>query len=230
VAAVFNDNGSGVKGDLKAVVRTILLDSEARADAGLTDPAFGKLREPLLRFIQWARSFGLTSADDSWNIGDLSDPATRLGQSPLRAPSVFNFFRPGYVPPNSPLGDRSLAAPEFQITTESSVAGYVNFMQKNIASGIAGMKADYAAIAPFVDDSAALLAELNVLLAAGQLSAPTLASPLKASNAPSGCAELAQPWPKVPLVPHGHCRPVPSAVQTVSTMLLQPCHRAPITS
>jgi uncharacterized protein (DUF1800 family) len=176
VAAVFNDNGSGVKGDLKAVVRAILLDAEARGDAALTDPAFGKLREPLLRFIQWARSFGLASADDTWNIGDLSDPATRLGQSPLRAPSVFNFFRPGYVPPNSALGDLALAAPEFQITTESSVAGYVNFMQKNIALGIAGMKADYSALLPLVADSAALLAELNVLLAAGELSAATLAS------------------------------------------------------
>jgi uncharacterized protein (DUF1800 family) len=182
VAAVFNDNGSGVKGDLKAVVRAILLDSDARSDAALADPAFGKLREPLLRFIQWARTFGLASADDSWNIGDLSDPATRLGQSPLRAPSVFNFFRPGYVPPNSALGQQSLAAPEFQITTESSVAGYVNFMQKIIPGGIAGMKADYSAIAAFVSDSAALLAELGVLLAAGQLSAPTLAALSSALN------------------------------------------------
>jgi len=176
VATVFNDNGSGVKGDLRAVVRAILLDDEARDDAGLTNPTFGKLREPLLRFIQWARSFGLTSADDSWNVGDLSDPATRLGQSPLRAPSVFNFFRPGYVPPNSALGDRALTAPEFQITTESSVAGYVNFMQRSIAQGIGGMKADYAALMPLVNDSAALLAELNVLLAAGQLSLATLAT------------------------------------------------------
>ena len=176
VATVFNNNGSGVKGDLQAVVRTILLDDEARGAAGLTDPAFGKLREPLLRFIQWARSFGLTSADDSWNVGDLSDPATRLGQSPLRAPSVFNFFRPGYVPPNSALGDRALHAPEFQITTESSVAGYVNFMQKTIGQGIGGMKADYAALVALAGDSAALLAELNVLLAAGQLSGATLAA------------------------------------------------------
>ena len=176
VATVFNDNGSGVKGDLKAVLSAILLDSEARSDGGLADTSFGKLREPLVRFIQWARCFGLTSADDSWNIGDLSDPATRLGQSPLRAPSVFNFFRPGYVPPNSAIGDRALAAPEFQITTESSVAGYVNFMQRNIANGIAGMKADYGVLSGLISDSAALLAELNVLLAAGELSAATLAS------------------------------------------------------
>ena len=176
VATVFNATGGASKGDLKAVLKAILLDDEARSSAGLTDPAFGKLREPVLRFVQWARTFGATSTDDSWNIGDLSDPATRLGQSPLRSPSVFNFFRPGYVPPNSPIGARSLNAPEFQITTESSVAGYLNFMQRAISIGTAGMKADYSALAPLLTDSAALLAELNVLLAASQLSAATLAS------------------------------------------------------
>ena len=176
VAAKFKDNGSGQKGDLKTVIKTILLDTEARSDAGLTNPAFGKLREPVLRFVQWARSFGVTSTDDTWTIGDLSDPAVRLGQSPLRAPSVFNFFRPGYVPPNSPIAARALNAPEFQITTESSVAGYVNFMQKAIASGVAGLKANTTFLMPLVNDSAALLAELNVLLAAGQLSGTTLNS------------------------------------------------------
>lgn len=180
VAAVFNDNGSGAKGDLKAVVRAILLDTEARSDANLANPSFGKLREPVVRFIQWARTFGLTSPGDSWSLGDLSDPATRLGQNPLRAPSVFNFFRPGYVPPNSSLGSAGITAPEFQITTESSVAGYVNFMQGAVSMGVAGSKANYAALLPLVADSAALLAELNVLLAAGQLSVATLAS-LKAA-------------------------------------------------
>ena len=174
VAAAFDNNGAGVKGDLRAVVRAVLLDPEARSDAGLADPAFGKLREPVLRFVQWARSFGLADSTDQWRIGDLSDPATKLGQSPLRAPSVFNFFRPGYVPPNTGIGART--APEFQITTESSVAGYLNFMQGCIGSGIAGLRADDAALRPLVADAGALLAELNLLLAAGQLSAATLAA------------------------------------------------------
>ena len=176
VAAKFKDNGAGQKGDLKAVIKAILLDTEARSDAGLADPASGKLREPVLRFVQWARSFNVSSVDDTWPIGDLSDAAAKLGQSPLRAPSVFNFFRPGYVPPNSPIAVRSLNAPEFQITTESSVAGYVNFMQKTITSGIAGLKANTTFLMPLVGDSAALLAELNVLLAAGQLSGSTLSA------------------------------------------------------
>lgn len=174
VAATFNNNGSGVKGDLRAVLRAVLLDTEARADVAVTDPTFGKLREPMIRFVQWARTFGVTDVTDEWKIGDLTDPATKLGQSPLRSPSVFNFFRPGYVPPNSPIGART--APEFQITTESSVAGYVNFMQGAISNGVSGLKADYTSIRTVVSDSAALLAELNVVLAAGQLSAATLAS------------------------------------------------------
>ncbi len=176
VAARFKDNGAGQNADMKAVIKAILLDAEARSDTGVTNPAFGKLREPVVRFVQWARTFGVTSVDDTWPIGDLSDPASKLGQSPLRAPSVFNFFRPGYVPPNSPIAASALNAPEFQITTESSVAGYVNFMQKAIANGASGLKANTAFLMPLVNDSAALLAELNVLLAAGQLSSTTLAA------------------------------------------------------
>ena len=174
VAGVFNNNGSGVKGDLRAVIRAVLLDTEARADASLADPTFGKLREPMIRFVQWARTFGITDSTDLWRIGDLTDPATRLGQSPLRSPSVFNFFRPGYVPPNSPIGARTV--PEFQITTESSVAGYINFMQSVISTGVVGLFPDYSTIRALVSDSTALLAELNIVLAGGQLSAATLAS------------------------------------------------------
>ena len=174
VAAAFDGGGQRARGDMKATITAILTDPEAVSDAGLTNPAAGKLREPVLRFLQWARTFGLVSANDSWNVGNLIDPASELAQSPLRSPSVFNFFRPGYVPPNTALGAAGITAPEFQITTESSVAGYLNFMQSAIAFGIGGMRADYSALEPLVDDSAALLAEVNVLLAAGQLSAATL--------------------------------------------------------
>jgi uncharacterized protein (DUF1800 family) len=170
VSASFADNGAGVRGDLAAVVRAVLLDPEARSDAALTDPAFGKLREPMLRFVQWARTFGATDATGRWRIGDLSDPATRLGQSPMRAPSVFNFFRPGYMPPNTALS--AMTVPEFQITTESSVAGYINFLQGCISNGYKGLRADYSAIRSKVGDPAALVADLNLLLAGGQL-APT---------------------------------------------------------
>ena len=175
VAAVFNDDGSGVKGNLKAVVKAILLDAEARSSANLTSTSFGKQREPILRLAAWARATGATSAADAWTVGNTSDPATRLAQSPLRSGSVFNFFRPGYVPPNSAIGTAGLIAPEFQITNESSVVGYVNYMQNVVKNGAGDVKSAYAALLPMADTAPALVDEFNVVLAAGQLSAATVA-------------------------------------------------------
>ncbi|GGC67408.1 hypothetical protein GCM10011396_12990 [Undibacterium terreum] len=190
IATVFNNDGSGVKGNLKAVIRALLLDTEARiapAAANTTAPSFGKLREPILRFTAWARAYGASSAADTWIIGDTSDPSTRLAQSPLRSPSVFNFYRPGYVPPNSAIAAASLEAPEFQITNESSVVGYVNYMQRAVSKGISDVKADYSSLLPLADNPQALLNEINTVLAAGQVGSSNLALMVGAINAmPTG--------------------------------------------
>ncbi len=204
VAAVFSDNGAGVRGDLKAVLRAILLDPEARSLVNAATPTFGKLREPVIRFLSWARAFRATSASDAWTIGDLSDPATRLAQSPMRSPSVFNFFRPGYVPPNSPIASAGLLGPEFQITTESSVAGYVNFMQKAVSgSGVGDLKSGYASLLPLAADSRALLDELNLVLAASQLPAATistLAAALDGISVGTDAGKLNRIWAALTLV------------------------------
>ena len=181
VAGVFNNNGAGVRGDLKAVVAAVLLDTEARDAAKPTVPAWGKQREPMLRLVQWARTFAATSPGDAWAVGDLSDPATRLGQSPLRSQSVFNFFRPGYVPPNTTLATQGLTAPEFQLTNESTVAGYLNFMLTTIRAGFNSNNGGlappaYTAELALVNDPTALTDRLNLLLCAGQLGAATLAT------------------------------------------------------
>jgi uncharacterized protein (DUF1800 family) len=187
VATAFLNDGSGTPGNLKAVLKAILLDDEARNVANLTATNFGKLREPVLRLAAWARAFGASSPSDAWAVGDTSDPATRLGQSPLRSPTVFNFFRPGYVPPNSAIGTAALVAPEFQITNESSVVGYVNYMQTAVSTGLGDLKGDYTALQALADDARALLDELNLVLAANQLSAATLALIKPALDAmPSG--------------------------------------------
>ena len=200
VAAAFANNGSGVRGDLRAVITAVLLDPEARGSAGLTDPRFGRLREPMVRFVQWGRSFGLRSARDSWKIGDMSDPATRLGQSPLRSPSVFNFFRPGYVPPSTAMASAGQVAPEFQIVTETSVSGYLNFMQGAIRYGLWVNAPDlpynasnanngfditctYASLQPLATDAAALVRKVALLLSAGQVGAATQARIVSALNA-----------------------------------------------
>lgn len=200
VAAAFNNNGAGVRGDLRTVWNAILLDDEARGPAGLTQPGFGKLREPMLRLAQWGRTFGAKSAYGSWKIDDLSDAGTQLGQSPLRSPSVFNFFRPGYVPPGTALAASGTPAPEFQLVSESTVAGYLNFMTETIRGGLWAdgpnvpygdsnatdgydIKASYSAELAIVIDATALVNRLNLLLCAGQLSAATRTLFINALNA-----------------------------------------------
>src|SRR3954468_16967193 len=79
VATVFNNDGKGARGNLRAVIRTLLLDVEARGIAA--GSSSGKLREPMLRFCGWARAYGVTSPGGAWAIGNTSDPATRLAQS-----------------------------------------------------------------------------------------------------------------------------------------------------
>ncbi|MYM31143.1 DUF1800 family protein [Duganella sp. CY15W] len=174
VAAVFSNDGKGVKGSLKAVLRAVLLDKEARTAPTTANTSYGKLREPMLRMLAWARAYRATSATDVWAIGNTSDASARLGQSPLRSPSVFNFYRPGYVPPNGAVAAAGLVAPEFQLTNESSVVGYVNYMQRAVSKGIADVKADYSSLLPLAGDAKALLGEINLVLAAGQLSSGTL--------------------------------------------------------
>ena len=184
VAAVFGNNGAGVRGDLSSVFKAILLDEEARSSAGLTQLEYGKLREPMLRLVQWARSFGVSSTSGDWKIGDLSNAATQLGQSPLRSPSVFNFFRPGYVPPATALST-GVVAPEFQGVSESSVGGYLNYMMTLISNGLnsGDIKAAYTAELALAIDAVALVRRLNLLLCAGQLSAANQTLIVNALNA-----------------------------------------------
>jgi len=184
VAASFGNNGAGVRGDLRAVWTAILLDEEARGTAGLADLRFGKLREPMLRLVQWARTFGATSAAGSWKVSSTSNPASQLGQSPLRAPSVFNFFRPGFVPASAVLA--AVQAPEFQLVNETTVSGYLNYMQGVIRNGISCPRPDVPQIAsggPYLFDvqagyaeelalagrAAALAAHVGLVLCGGPL-------------------------------------------------------------
>ena len=134
------------------------------------------MREPITRLTGWARAFGATSPSDAWAIGDTSSAANRLGQSAGRSQSVFNFFRPGYTPPNTAISARSLVAPEFQITNEVSTIAYINYMQALIQNGAGDFKANYTDILTKAADSQALVDQVNLLVAAGQLSAATIAT------------------------------------------------------
>jgi uncharacterized protein (DUF1800 family) len=164
ISAVFANNGSGVRGDLRAVVRAILLDAEARTPSAAS--SYGKLREPVMRLTGWARAFNANSPSGAWPIGDTSSTSNRLGQSPGRSPSVFNFFRPGYTPPNSAIATAGLVAPEFQITNEPSVIAYVNYMAVLATTGTGDFRPDYADMVALAADSAALVDEVDILLGA----------------------------------------------------------------
>ena len=171
VTRVFRDTG----GDLKAVIRAVLMDPLARrALSGTAAVRRSKLREPMLRFVQWARLVQLRSTDNRWSVGDLS-ASDRLGQSPLRSPSVFNFFRPGHVPLNSGVSADGFVAPEFQITNESTVIGYANFMLNHIAgSPQQGLVVDYTEWLPLASDPAKLVDRLNLQLAGRALAAASV--------------------------------------------------------
>ncbi len=135
VAAAFDDNGRGERGDLFAVVKAILLDPEARRDPAKAPPSFGKLREPIIRQAHLWRALD-GRPDEGELVGDVY-PEYNHGQAPLRAPSVFNFFRPDYAPPGE-ISRKGLVAPEFQILTDTYVTRDSNSVLYRLFSGYPG--------------------------------------------------------------------------------------------
>jgi uncharacterized protein (DUF1800 family) len=175
VAAAFNNNGAGVRGDLKAVWTAILTDAEARTLS--TSANAGKVREPIVRAVQWGRTFNVSSVSGNWLLYGQGGSDYGLAQEPLRSPSVFNFFRPGYVPPNTAIASAGLVAPEFQLHDEVSNAGYINYLADFVSSTFGyrnDIKPDYSALLPIASDAKALVDWVNLHLTANQLSANTL--------------------------------------------------------
>ena len=121
--------GNGERGDMKATIAAILFDEEARAEPENLSNTFGKVREPIIRFTNWARAFevGTVTPEYSLNLWNTSG-SDRLAQHAFKSPSVFNFFRPGYVAPGTLTGERGLTMPEMQIINATSITGYANFM------------------------------------------------------------------------------------------------------
>lgn len=168
--------GSGQRGDMQAVVAAILLDDEARDAAMSSDPSFGKIREPVLRFTHWARAFGVSDTDveNARRTRDTRAP-DRLNQQAYRSPSVFNFYRPGFVLPGSESAAQGLTAPELQITTASSVTGYANFMERFITGSESDTDflPDYAEELRLASDPAALVDHLDLIFTYGSLDTQT---------------------------------------------------------
>ena len=183
VAAAFNDNGAGVRGDLKAVWRAILLDEEARGAATLQSTTHGKVREPMVRVLQWLRTFGVRSRSGDWGYWPMPYGEARqwYGQRAFVPPSVFNWYRPGYVPPGTAMAAAGATAPEFQILNESSVSQWINAIDDlNLITSDpeqfpwCDWQANFGAERAIAHDTPALMRRLNLLLAAGQISDATM--------------------------------------------------------
>lgn len=183
-SAAFINNGQGVRGDLARVIYNILMDAEARDINTASSATFGKVREPVIRMTNWMRAFGATSVSGNYLLNSTS-ANTSLGQSALASPSVFNFFRPGYVPPNTRLGAQNLLAPEFQIVDEVTVAGYANTMQTAIGTGIGtsnDVRSAYTREIAIAADANALADRMNRMLLYGQMSSSLRARIVESVN------------------------------------------------
>ena len=165
VTAKFNDNGHGVYGDLGAVIKAVLLDDEARYGAA-PPPApyvFGKVREPLLTLTALYRYYNAAPADGVFTMAVTN--FDNYLQTPLGAPSVFNFYLPDYHPPGE-IGAAGLYAPEFQITNESSAFSVANDLRARAAAYYGNPNNTPATIAPDLSGLQALAGTPAALVAA----------------------------------------------------------------
>jgi uncharacterized protein (DUF1800 family) len=180
VASVFNDNGSGVRGDMKALITAVLIDPEARrgddpASAVGTD---GHLQEPILYMTGLLRAFGATS-DGS----NLAYYGSGMGQEALYAPSVFNFYSPSYVIPGT-----TIYGPEFQILTTATSLNRVNWTNSYVFGSIGpGTTVSFSNYATQASQPSALLSSLNTLMLHGSMSSDMQSAILTAmQSVPSG--------------------------------------------
>ncbi len=172
IAAVFDNNGRGVRGDLAAVIKAVLMDGEARVAP--TFASGGKQREPVIRFANILRAFEGRSKNGINNIDYLDSADNALGQSPLLAPSVFNFFSPNYTRPGK-LAAAGMVAPEFQITNEIQTIGTANFFYNLARDGGYGygdsrIELDMSGANSLAGDPVKLVDYLDAKFTYGQLS------------------------------------------------------------
>ena len=178
VARAFDGEDRGVRGDMRAVLRAVFFDPESTAAADSLG-TFGKLREPVVRYAAILRQFGASTEDGF--IANTGYFLQELGkQHPLSAPSVFNFFLPAHSPAGE-ISEAGLVAPEFQITTSSSIVGVSNLIDLVVLGDFVTdapepflpAALDYSEYEALAADSEALVDRLDVLLTAGTLDPAT---------------------------------------------------------
>lgn len=182
VSSVFDNNGSGARGDLKAVVRAVLLDAEARGPVKL-DAGYGKLREPAKFVVAAARA--LNAATDGVFMRGRT---AAMGQNLFAAPSVFNYYPPDYVVPGT-----GVLGPEFALQNTASTFARINYANSLAYTttivpdptvyGATGTQLDWSALTALADDPVAMVARLDRLLMHGTLSTTARAAIVNAVNA-----------------------------------------------
>ena len=188
VASVFNGSGTGIRGDLRAVVRAILLDPEARGNAK-PDPAYGRLRHPAQFIAGLLRAFDARSADgNGLSDGYLNPQSVNMGMDVFRPPSVFSYFSPGTVVP----GSGGVRGPEFGLFTTSTALRRANFVNTMVfgriavsANAPAGTSLDFGPLLPLAPSPGTLVDALDSLLLHDTMSPEMRASIVSAVSAVS---------------------------------------------
>ena len=193
ISAVFANNGQGVRGDLKAVIKAILLDPEARDIAQATTITAGKLREPVLRLSHYLRAFTVPNgATPRYNINPWWMDEV-FAQRPLSSRSVFNFYSPSYTPPGE-MGANNLVGPEFQIYHESTLVDSHNFIEYWLTNDPSAdttkppsFQSNHSAYIALASNPTALVDKLNLIMTSNTLSPESRTSIITAvTNVPAG--------------------------------------------
>lgn len=180
VTSAFNDNGAGERGDMKAVIKAILLHPEARSCDWINNPLQGKLREPMMRYLHFAKAIGtITPSGRYWNNNyNFYDQTSQI---PMYSPTVFNFYLPDFQPVG-PISEGGLYAPEFQIHNSHTSIGYVNQVDWWAIDEVLfyawesedlWVFTDFAWLVESAKDPEVLMNELDMILTHGQLSEET---------------------------------------------------------
>jgi len=194
VANVFIDDGEGVRGNMGAMLKAILLDPEAR-DIAIADarPEFGRLRDPLIRVMHLARILGFDRHKfvHWWELAEVHNDY--LGQEPFKSPTVFNFFNPQHKPAG-PLLDRNLVGAPFQIMDTITAVTFPNKVWEIIERGFfhaprsnsAGYELlpSYNEFQTTAQDNETFVDQLNLLLCAGRMQVETRRFILEALSDP----------------------------------------------
>jgi uncharacterized protein (DUF1800 family) len=176
------NNGAGVRGDLKAVVKAILMDPEARGGGSASDPTYGSLKEPVLMITNMIR--GLSGVTDG---NRMEGNASNLGQRPYYAPTVFNYF-----PPDQTIQGTTVTAPEFLIHTTQTAINRANLVYNmiynpsapdNTITSSTGTRLNTMQFESLAANPAAMVDQVDLVLTAGQTPAAAKATIVTAVNA-----------------------------------------------